>query len=82
MSISHPLDPSCWQIKLWDTSSRRMLTCLDGLEAVMDFAWAGNTLLGGNRKGYCQVWDLQRADMIRSVNCPQQSPHALGAFAC
>jgi hypothetical protein len=44
-----------------------MLTCLDGLEAVMDFAWAGNVLMGGNRKGYCQVWDLQRADMIRSV---------------
>lgn len=54
------------QIKLWDTTTRRMLTCLDGLEPMMDFVWEGNLLVSGNRKGYCQVWDLKRADMIRS----------------
>lgn len=58
-----------------------MLTCLDGLEAVMDFAWAGNTLLGGNRKGYCQVWDLQRADMIRSVKSSEVHMHLASSRA-
>jgi hypothetical protein len=27
------------QIKLWDTQSRRLVTSLNGLEAVMDFTW-------------------------------------------
>ena len=42
-----------------------MLTCLDGLEPVMDFAWGGNDLMGGTRKGICQVWDLKKGELIR-----------------
>ena len=45
--------------------SRRMLTCMDGLEPVLDFDWGGNELVGGTRKGTCQVWDLKRAELVR-----------------
>jgi len=53
------------QIKLWDTSHGGLLTTMNGMESIIDFVWDGNTLISGNRKGYCQVWDLKTGDMIR-----------------
>jgi hypothetical protein len=38
---------------------------MDGLEPVMDMAWGGNHLMGGTRKGTCQLWDLKTGDLIR-----------------
>lgn len=69
-------------MKLWDTTSRRQLACLDAgrptpttLDPVVAFAFGSAHLLSGTRSGSLHLWDLASATLLgtaRAAHHPGQ----------